>query len=332
MRTGAGEPFIHSYRGFTLVEMVFTIVIAGIILVLAAALIVRPVEGYRDLSRRAMLVNNAESALRQMAREVRNALPNSVRIRNITGGGYALEMLPVIDGAMYRTRAGDGTNDVQQLKFGNNDDNEFDIHKFFQNIPVPPSGSYVSTTHRLVIGNKGTTNFDAYVPATVIDPDETTGVITPLNTSVTNGFVIKYVAGGGGGGGSAGATHIKFTNSADVNVFHRFTNPSTRQRLYVIETPVTYLCAPNDINPSLGTLTRYANYPIQSTQPTTAAVLNGLSGVTSALVSSQISACTVRSDFSMVRKYGIVVLDLTLSEATGGTVRLLHQVLVENSQ
>lgn len=310
--------------GFTLVEMVFTIVIAGIILALAAAFIVRPMEGYRDLSRRAMLVNNAESALRQMAREIRNALPNSVRITNNPGGtpGFALEMLPVIDGAMYRgTGGGDGAGPDQKLDIDKLD-GEFDVHKFFQHITVPSS----SAKHRIVIGNKGTPGFSAYEPSTGGE-----SVITP-----SSNFVINYsisTLSGPGSGGSVGAHHISFKDTAGASVRHDFKPVSpSQQRLYVIETPVTYLCTPNSANPASGTLTRYANYPIQSTQPTTATTLNGLSGVTSALVSSQISACTVHSDFSMVRKYGIVILDLTLSETTGGTVRLLHQVLVENSR
>ena len=113
---------------------------------------------------------------------------------------------------------------------------------------------------------------------------------------------------------------------------HTFVGGSTNARLYIIHRPVTYLCTPNSANPSLGTLTRYANYPIQSAQPTTAATLNALSDVTSARASSQVSACTINSNFTTVSRYGIVTLDLTLSDTTGGTVRLLHQVLVENSR
>lgn len=317
--------------GFTLVEMVFTLVISGIILALAAVFITRPIEGYQDLTRRALLVNNAESALRQMAREIRNALPNSVRI-NTVGGGYALEMLPVIDGAMYRRGGGDGAGADQRLQFGNGDDDQFDIHRSFQHI-LPGS----SATHRIVINNRGTTGFNAYAPAGGTPPN-TTGVITPL----TN-FVINYSTTLTGVTdtappipGSVGATHISFTNLAATPVFHRFsTSPgsaSPNQRLYVIQTPVTYLCVPNSTTPSLGTLTRYANYPIQSTQPTTVGVLDGLPNRIRAPVSAQVSACTINSDFNSVRRYGLVTLDLTLSDTTGGTVRLLHQVLVENSR
>lgn len=305
--------------GFTLVEMVFTLVISGIILALAAVFITRPIQGYQDLTRRALLVNNAESALRQMAREIRNALPRSVRIdTTITGGGFALEMLPVIDGAMYRGGGGTEPGGATTTDFNRfnrpTPDTDFDIHRFFRNIPVPST----SNTHRLVVNNQGTTDNTAYGP-----PYPATGgvVITPLGTTITY---------------SATGLRSQLENipahHINLNPAHTFRSDSPQRRLYVIEKPVTYLCVPNSTTPSLGMLTRYSNYPIQSTQPTTAATLDVLPGVIKAPVSAQVSACTINADFSSVRRYGLVTFELTLSDTTGGTVRLLHQVLVENSR
>lgn len=301
--------------GFTLVEMVITLIISGIMLALAAVFILRPIQGYQDLTRRALLVNNAESALRQMAREIRNALPNSVRI-NTAGGGYALEMLPVIDGAMYRTGGGDAATNFN--RYTNPPDTDFDIHRFFQHIPVPATGNYVSSTHRLVVNNRGTADNTAYGPY----PTDGNGVvITPLGATITysaTGLISLLDA--------LPAHHI------NLNPAHEFRSNSAQRRLYVIEKPVTYLCVPNSTTPSLGTLTRYANYPIQSAQPTTATTLDALTGVIKAPVSAQVSTCTINGDFNTVRRYALVTLDLTLSDTTGGTVRLLHQVLVENSR
>ncbi|NOY13817.1 MAG: pilus assembly protein MshO, partial [Deltaproteobacteria bacterium] len=57
--------------------------------------------GYLDLSRRTRLVDQAEMALRRMQRDVRQALPNSVRI---AGAGQYLELLHTVDGGRYRAQ------------------------------------------------------------------------------------------------------------------------------------------------------------------------------------------------------------------------------------
>lgn len=86
-------------RGFTLVEMIVVIVITGIVAAVVALFLKTPVEGYLDLARRTELTDIADGALRRMARDVRLALPNSLRV---TDGGKTLEFLITRTGGRYR--------------------------------------------------------------------------------------------------------------------------------------------------------------------------------------------------------------------------------------
>jgi len=88
-----------SRAGFTLIELIVVIVIAGILATLGGRFIVAPVTGYIDLARRTRLVDQAEMSLRRMQRDIRHALPNSIRI---DASGHYLEILNTIDGGRYR--------------------------------------------------------------------------------------------------------------------------------------------------------------------------------------------------------------------------------------
>ena len=66
-------------RGVTLIELVITIVVGSIVVAFMAMFIVTPMLSYSAQTRRAELVDEAESALRFMGRDLRSALPNSVR-------------------------------------------------------------------------------------------------------------------------------------------------------------------------------------------------------------------------------------------------------------
>ena len=116
------QQFVKKYScqcGFTLVEMIVVMVIVGILAALGGVFIARPIEGFVDLSRRAALVDAADNALRRMQRDIRQALPNSIRI---AGGGQWLELLHTTEGGRYRAR---GPNNI--LDFTQADADGFDV-------------------------------------------------------------------------------------------------------------------------------------------------------------------------------------------------------------
>ncbi len=105
---------MHSARkqisGFSLIEMVVVIVITAIIGGTLAIFLRVPVQGYVDSARRAELTDIADTALRRMGRDVRTAVPNSVRLPVPTGATY-VEFIPTKDGGRYRADAPGNTLD-----------------------------------------------------------------------------------------------------------------------------------------------------------------------------------------------------------------------------
>ena len=110
--------------GVTLIEMVIVISITAIIAGAVAVFIARPVEGYADATRRAELTDIADTALRRMTRDLRSALPNSIRITTVGGVQY-LEFLQTSSGGRYRAQV-DSTGAGDPLDFAAAD-SSFDV-------------------------------------------------------------------------------------------------------------------------------------------------------------------------------------------------------------
>ena len=135
-------------RGFTLIEALVVIMITGIIAVAVITFVREPILAYLDTARRAELSDEADTALRRIARDVQSALPNSVRV---SGTAY-LEFLPVRSAGRYRADFGvAGTGDP--LDFTSSTDSSFDV--------LGPTVT-VAAGDSIVVYNLGITGADAY--------------------------------------------------------------------------------------------------------------------------------------------------------------------------
>ena len=84
-----------------MVEMIVVMVITGIIGGMVAIFIKAPVQGYVDSARRAEMTDIADTALRRLSRDIRTAVPNSVRVLGC-GTTPCIEFLPTKGGGRYR--------------------------------------------------------------------------------------------------------------------------------------------------------------------------------------------------------------------------------------
>ena len=288
----------RSSKGFTLVEMIIVIVITGIIGGIVAMFLRAPVQGYVDSARRAELTDIADMSLRRVARDLRLALPNSVR-RTASGGSVYLEFIPTIGGGRYRAgEAGAGVAQCGSLAADVLDFSAADT--CFQVLgQMPP----VAAGDQIVVYNLGIPGADAYAG----------------NTTVTHNR--RAISG-------VGASSISLTSSAalpfDSCALDAGGFVVGGCRFQVVQTPVTYVCTPMAGGVG-GTLTRWQGYPIQPTQPTSVPV-----GGSSATLATNVSACDFTYEGNVVaERSGLVTMHLTITEE-GESVTLYGATHVSN--
>lgn len=95
--------------GFTLIELITVIVVLALVAVIGTGFIVSATDSYQTTQTRAALVNTGRQALERMTRQLRGALPYSVRTTN---DGNCVQFMPVAGGGFYREAAPDQANNV----------------------------------------------------------------------------------------------------------------------------------------------------------------------------------------------------------------------------
>jgi MSHA biogenesis protein MshO len=280
----------ESQRGFTLVEMIVVIVITGIIGGMVAMFIRAPVQGYADSARRAEMTDTADTALRRISRDLRLALPNSVRVTGTCDGTAAatcfIEFLPTSGGGRYRSGAG-GTGNTLDFDSA---DTGFEV---IGTVPALTAGDSIVVYN--MTSNAADPNPNAYVGA------------NRAAFSALAGNVITFIA----------------PRQFPLDSCQR--DPVTGDvvggcRFQVISTPVSYAC-----DPVAGTLTRWQGYAIQAAQPTALPV-----GGTAALLANNVSSCIFSYNVSATaERSGLVTMHLTITEQ-GENVSLYSATHVSN--
>ncbi len=302
MRPTRPERLRANARGVSLIELVVAIVVIGVIAA-GVSYFVYPVRQSVDMTVRADLTDAADTALQRIAREVRLALPNSVRV---DGTGRYVEFLALRTAGRYRADGGGGSAGSDCADDGNgtpdSDQLAFDVSETcFKTIGKLPDLAGVNDTpvagsDELVLNNYGAgfAGQDAYTNS-------------PANRVAVSAFTAQ-----------ADRDKIEFA----ATTFQRALHDSAGKRFFVITGPVSYGC---DL--VTGTVTRYSGYAITAAQATPP-------GGTAAPIAGNVSGCAFDYTANVAPQVGLLTLRLTLSKATSGgapeTVSLYHAVHVSN--
>lgn len=293
---------IRRQRGFTLIEAIMVIVITGIIAGVVAVFIKGAVDAYFDTAQRAELTDAADASLRRMAREIRLALPNSLRVTTASNVTY-IEFIATNAGGRYRAAA-DGSTAGNILDFTDTTKTSFDVLGPMPANPTLKTNVADGNGDYIVVYNLG----PGYNPA--------------------NAYNLS-------GCGSAPGCNIAQVSSTSGNTVTLTSNPfaaqtpplpSPNDRFHVVPydtRAVTYACPTT----TAGNVTRYWGYGINATQSSPP------SGGSTALVVGN-ATCTVDYTPAVLNRNGVLFIQLNLQSTVRGsteTISVFQQIHVDNS-
>lgn len=278
----------RQHSGFTLIELITVIVLIGALAVIGGLFIVQPFQAAEDMQRRAELVDEAQLIIERMSREIRTALPNSIRT---AAGGSRLEFVTTRTGGRYRRlpAAGGGGDPLNRTQSSDT----FDVLGGLPEIDnIATGGGGIDCASGgadcISIYNTGQANFDVY----------------------NNDNIAEITATPGAGTADPTDDQITYANDGNMPAFRQH---SPRQRFFVIDGVVSYICDGGGMN-------RHADYGLNQ-DPT---------NEPARLMARDVTNCNFTYSPGTSMRSGLATIRITISR-DGESVSLFHQVHVMNA-
>ncbi len=272
------------------------IIIMGVIGAMVAVFMKSPIDAYFDSARRAALTDVADTVVRRMARDIRKALPNSLRLPTSGSSNACIEFIPTKAGGRYRAQANSaGAGDILDFSIT---DSSFDMLGANSTL----TDQAIGVGDLVAVYNLGIPGADAYAREN----------ITPVSSTGVS-------AGSLGNEAKINITAFRYPLASGSNRFHVI--PST-------EPAVSFGCVGAGVvaGEGVGTLYRYVR-----DLSTTFACPASLADVPGASVLAQgASACSFVYNGSDLRRNAMVQVSVRLTRS-GETVNLYHEVHVDNT-
>ncbi len=188
---------------------------------------------------------------------------------------------------------------------------------YLEYLQTSGGGRYRAAVDNAGAGNvldftQATTNFDVLgPPVATVAGEQNLMAVYNQGPGVTNADAYA-------GGNTTAITGIAGNTVTIASKQFPFASPAGR--FQVISYPVTYVC-----NPTAQTLTRFSNYTISATQPTSFAVSTG-----SSLLAKSVTSCSFTYDANVTtQRAGLVAAALQLTQSAE-SINLYHEIHVSN--
>jgi MSHA biogenesis protein MshO len=291
------------------------IVIMGVIGGMVSVFMKSPIDAYFDSARRAALTDVADTVVRRIARDVRRALPNS--LRPPAAGSQCIEFIPTKTGGRYRA-AEIATADDTSLNF-TVADSTFNImgsNTSFAGNTIP-TDQQIESGDFIVVYNLGIPDSDAY---------QTTGNLNRATVAPGASSIDETV--------TPGETKIVITPST------QFPLESGGSRFHVVdkdERSVSYVCVGcttgvNAAGDGNGVLYRYVRpFSANHSCPQTAGdVATMVADPAVAVLAKNVSNAGFTYSGSDLQRNATVQINLSLTQSNE-TVSLYHEVHADNT-